>query len=148
MLAIRTILHPTDFSPLAQHALDVARGLASDYHARLVLLHVHEPPVPMGELVEVEPPFRREALLRDLQELAPAAAIATECRVEEGSAAETILKIAGEIQPDLIVLSSHGRTGLRRALLGSVAEAVVRKAPCLVLTVKPGSGDQILAGKS
>jgi nucleotide-binding universal stress UspA family protein len=70
---IRTILHPTDFSPLAHHAFEVARSLAHDYKARLVFLHVHEPPVPVGELVLTEPARYRESLLRDLQQLKPAA---------------------------------------------------------------------------
>jgi nucleotide-binding universal stress UspA family protein len=136
MLAIRTILHPTDFSPLARHAFEVACSLALDYKARLVLLHVHEPPIPVGELVPSEPPDIREYLLRDLQELKPAPAVDVEYRLEVGSIAEGILCAAAETKCDLIVLGTHGRGGLGRMLLGSVAESVLRKAPCMVLTVK------------
>lgn len=140
MLAIRTILYPTDFSPLAYHAFEVACALAHDYKARLVLLHVHEPPVPVGELVLTEPPGYREALLRDLQTLKPAQPIATEYRLEEGAVTEGILRVANETKCDVIVLGTHGRRGLRRILLGSVAELVLREAQCLVLTVKAAAG--------
>lgn len=139
MLAIGTILYPTDFSPLAYHAFEVACALAHDYKARLVLLHVHEPPVPMGELVPTEPPGYRESLMRDLQGLTPLPPIAVEYRLEEGPVAEGIVRVANETKSDLIVLGTHGRSGLRRILLGSVAESVLREAPCLVLTVKPGA---------
>jgi nucleotide-binding universal stress UspA family protein len=139
MLAIRTILYPTDFSPIAYHAFEVASALAHDYKARLVLLHVHEPPVPMGELVPTELPGYREALRRDLQALKPAQPIATEYRLEEGTVAEGILRVANETKCDVIVLGTHGRSGLGRILLGSVAESVLREASCLVLTVKTGA---------
>ena len=141
MLNIRTILHPTDFSPLAYHAFDVANALAADYKARLVLLHVHEPPIPVGELVPSEPPDIREYLLRDLQELKPAPGVDVEYRLEVGSIAEGILCAAAETKCDLIVLGTHGRHGLGRVLMGSVAESVLRKAPCLVLTVKGKTGE-------
>ena len=142
MLTIRAILHPTDFSPLAYHAFDVACALAHDYKARLVLLHVHEPPVPVGELVPIEPPDYRESLLRDLQELKPAPPIEAEYRLEEGSVIEGILRAANETKCDLIVVGTHGRSGLGRMLLGSVAESVLREAPCLVLTVKGKAGER------
>jgi nucleotide-binding universal stress UspA family protein len=140
MLAIRTILYPTDFSPLAHHAFEVACALAQDYKARLVVLHVHKPPVPMGELVPTEPPAYREALLRDLQALRPAQPTSTEYRLEEGAVAEGIQRVANETKCDVIVLGTHGRSGLGRILLGSVAESVLREARCLVLTVKAPTG--------
>jgi nucleotide-binding universal stress UspA family protein len=136
MLAIRTILHPTDFSPLARHAFEVACKLALDYKARLVLLHVHEPPLPMGELVPSEPPETRDCLLRQLQELRPDPQVVVEHRLEIGTIAEGILCAAAETKCDLIVIGTHGRGGLQRVLLGSVAESVLRKAPCMVLMVK------------
>lgn len=136
MLQIRSILHPTDFSPLARRAFEVACSLAQDYKARLVLLHVHEPPPTVGELVEIEPPDIREFLLRDLHGLATPADVTVEHRLEVGSVAEGILCVAAETKSDLIVIGTHGRSGLGRVLLGSVAESVLRKAPCMVLTVK------------
>jgi nucleotide-binding universal stress UspA family protein len=136
MLGIRTILHPTDFSPLARHAFEVACALAQDYKARLVLLHVHEPPVPMGELVPTESPDIREYLMRELQGLETPPDVAVDYQLEIGPVAEGILCAAAETKCDLIVIGTHGRGGLGRVLLGSVAESVLRKAQCMVLTVK------------
>lgn len=136
MLGIRAILHPTDFSPIAHHAFEVACSLAQDYKAQLVLLHVHEPPAPVGELVPIEPPEVRECLLRDLHGFATPADVAVDYRLEVGSVVEGILCTANETKCDLIVIGTHGRGGLRRVLLGSVAESVLRKADCMVLTVK------------
>lgn len=136
MLGIRTILHPTDFSPLAKRALEVACSLAQDYKARLVLLHVHDPPAPIGELVPTEPPNVRDYLLRELNALHAPADIAVERRLEIGSIVEGVLCVATETKSDLIVIGTHGRGGLGRMLLGSVAEAVLRQSPCMVLTVK------------
>lgn len=136
MLEIRTILHPTDFSPLAQRAFAVACSLAQDYKARLVLLHVHEPAVPLGELVPTESPDIREYLLRELHGLETPPDIAVDYQLEVGPVAEGIRCAAAETKCDLIVIGSHGRGGLGRVLLGSVAESVLRKAPCMVLTVK------------
>jgi nucleotide-binding universal stress UspA family protein len=79
----------------------------------------------------------KESVKKQLMQLALACpGVPIEHRVEEGDAARTILRIAGEINADLIVMGTHGRTGLSRLLMGSVAEQVVRKAPCAVLTVK------------
>jgi nucleotide-binding universal stress UspA family protein len=136
MLGIRTILHPTDFSPLARHAFEVACALAQDYKARLVLLHVHEPQVPLGELVPTESPDIREYLMRELQGLETPPDVAVDHQLEIGPVAEGILCTAAETKCDLIVIGTHGRGGLGRVLLGSVAESVLRKAPCMVLTVK------------
>ncbi len=142
MLPIRTILHPTDFSPVAYHAFEVACGLARDYQARLVLLHVREAAVARGELGTSDLPGQKESLLRDLHELKPPPEIVAEHRLEEGPVAEAILRVAKDIQCDAIVLATQGRTGLRRAILGSVAESVLRDAPCLVLTVRAGTRTQ------
>jgi nucleotide-binding universal stress UspA family protein len=136
MLALRTILHPTDFSPLASRAFDVACSLALDYKARLVLLHVHEPPTPMGELVPAEPAEIHQLLLRDLHDLKTPPGIDVDYRLETGAVAERVLGAAAETRCDLIVIGTHGRGGLGRLLLGSVTESVLRKATCMVLTVK------------
>lgn len=141
MLALRTILHPTDFSPLAHHAFQVACALAQDYKARLVLLHVHEPPITAEELATSESPEIPEYLLRALREFKSPSDVVVEQRLEVGPVAEGILCTAAETKCDLIVIGTHGRGGLGRVLLGSVAEAVLRKAPCMVLTVKGESRD-------
>jgi nucleotide-binding universal stress UspA family protein len=147
MFPLHVILHPTDFSPSSEQAFHLACSLARDHGARLIALHVLERPLIIQSGVMTPPPppaplpDEREALLERLRRLQPSApGVRVECRVEEGDPTTAILQVAQEAACDLIVLGTHGRTGLRRLLLGSVAEQVVRKAPCPVLTVKVPHG--------
>jgi nucleotide-binding universal stress UspA family protein len=139
MSPIRTILHPTDFSGPSDLAFRMACGLARDFGARLVVLHVAEFPAnvyPEATRHE-DPTLRHPALWAKVRELRPpSAGLSVEHRLADGDAAEEVLRAAGETGSDLIVLGTHGRTGLKHLLMGSVAEQVVRKAPCPVLTVK------------
>jgi nucleotide-binding universal stress UspA family protein len=139
MAAIRTILHPTDFSESSEAALELARTLARDYEARLVILHAYPPPLTGAEAVDRRRPDGiEEDLLAKLQDLVPDdRTIAVAYRVGEGRPADVILDTADREGCDLIVMGTHGRSGLRRALMGSVAEEVSRKARCPVATVRP-----------
>jgi nucleotide-binding universal stress UspA family protein len=131
MLPIRTILHPTDFSERARYALQLACALARDQGAHLTLLHVM--PVPLAQ----EKMRYREEMEGELNRTeVPDPSVSVERRLEEGDPATQILGAAQEGGCDLIVLGTHGRTGLDRLLMGSVAEQVVRRAPCPVLTVR------------
>ncbi len=142
MLRLNTILHPTDFSERSNYAFRLACSLARDHGARLVILHVWLPPsgaLAAGEVAiplrpEDYPPGALEEQLRRLQ--APDPAVDVEHRLEQGNAPVEIIEVARETNCDLIVMGTHGRTGLGRLLMGSVAEQVMRKAPCPVLTVK------------
>jgi nucleotide-binding universal stress UspA family protein len=141
MFPIRTILHPTDFSECATEAFDLACNLAYDYAARLLVLHVLEPPITALAGNRALPPLpeeygrpAREEKLRGLQ--APYAAVQLERCLQEGEVIPEILRLATETPCDLIVMGTHGRTGLSRLLLGSVAEGVLRRAPCPVLSVR------------
>lgn len=139
MLPIHAILHPTDFSAGSNYALRLACAVARDSHAHLVLLHVFTPqPIIGGEdLLPPDPEIRKAELLSQLQELPVDDGEAlVERRLEEGYPGSDISRIAQEMKADLIVMGTHGRTGLSRLLMGSVAEQTVRKAPCPVLTVK------------
>jgi nucleotide-binding universal stress UspA family protein len=138
MLPIRTILHPTDFSDHSNHAFRLACSLARDYGARLFVLHVTSPVVVYGEgLALPPPPAPKEPLMARLDQLvAQDPKVPMQHRLAEGDAATEILRAAGQVKCDLIVMGTHGRTGLGRLLMGSVAEQVVRKAPCPVVTVK------------
>jgi nucleotide-binding universal stress UspA family protein len=138
MLPIHTILHPTDFSDRSGNALPLACALARDYAARLVVLHVAQPtPLVYGEGFVVPDPDEtvREERERLQNLLVPVSGIPVEKRFVEGDPADRVLDVAREIRADLIVMGTHGRTGLKRLLMGSVAEQVVRKAVCPVLTV-------------
>ncbi len=138
MLTVRTICHPTDFSEQSGYALRLAGALARDYGARLVLLHVALPPMPVygGEVLVAVPPSSHDEERQHLDRLEVPDGVPTERRLVEGAPVEEILRVASEVSADLIVMGTHGRTGLARLLMGSVAEQVVRKARCPVLTVK------------
>jgi nucleotide-binding universal stress UspA family protein len=139
MPSIRTILHPTDLSANSQPAFHMACSLARDYGAELVVLYVYPPPVNGAEAVDrARDNEFAEDLREKLHELVPSErGVVIDYRVAEGSApAEAILDLAKNC--DLVVMGSHGRTGLRRMLMGSVAETVLRGAECPVITVRAG----------
>jgi nucleotide-binding universal stress UspA family protein len=139
MLPIRTVLHPTDFSDQSDLAFRLACSLAHDYGARLILLHVAEPPVAAYEMGILIPPptIDLDLLRRKLQKMhSRDPKTSVEYRLEQGDAATEILRVADEINSDVIVLGTHGRTGLGRLLMGSVAEQVLRRAHCPVVTAK------------
>jgi nucleotide-binding universal stress UspA family protein len=138
MLTLRTILHPTDFSERSEAAFRLACSLARDHRARLIVLHVIPPPVSHAEAVaRQEPHSYREERWNDLYRLqAPGTGMDIEHRLADGDPAAEILRVAEESPCDLIVMGTHGRTGLGRLLTGSVAEQVLRHSACPVLTVK------------
>ena len=138
MLPVHTILHPTDFSEPSANALGLACALARDYGARLIALHVtHNPPIFAGE--GLVPPgseeIRAEADAQLRQLAPPQDDVRVEHRLEDGDPAGEILRVATEVGASLIVMGTHGRTGFGRLLMGSVAEQVVRRATCPVVTV-------------
>ncbi len=145
MIKIEKILFPTDFSNCARHAMGYALELAEQYKAKLFVLHVvpnvYLPTnmtglsVPLSKLYgEME----RSAKER-IKKLVPKRfleKIEIENIVVRGVPFLEIIKKAKEHEVDLIVISTHGWTGLKQAIFGSTAEKVVRKSPCPVLTVR------------
>ncbi len=132
------MLFPTDLSEPSTGVFPLACALARDQGARLIVLHVVLPPLGHEEVIERRDP---RAYYKDLwQELrrlqAPQANVHIEHWLEEGDPVPQILRVAEETRAGLIVLGTHGRAGLRRVLMGSVAEQVLRQATCPVLTVK------------
>jgi nucleotide-binding universal stress UspA family protein len=140
VLPIRTILIGTDFSPYSKDAFALASSLASDCKARLLIAHVRELPVPpAGEFgvlpLEGEKPEDGKAQLFALKPADPT--VQVEYFLLEGMPpADALLQLAEQQGCDLVVLGSHGHTGLLRLLMGSVTERVVRNARCPVLVVK------------
>lgn len=147
-MQIRTILLPTDFSECGNYALQYAASLARTFKASIICVNVIEPivptvgysgmtePLPIADITEqLEDSAERE--LPKLAECDECAGLDVEELVVHGEAAAEIVRVAKEREVDLIVISSHGRTGLGRILFGSTAEAVVRHASCPVLVVKP-----------
>lgn len=145
---IRSILLPTDFSGCANYALTYAASLARQFKASIICVHVIEPVVPTVGYTGITEPLPVTDISDQLEESAsrelPKIAESDECaglEIEEvivhGDAAAEIVRVAKEREVDLIVIASHGRTGLGRILFGSTAEDVVRHASCPVLVVKP-----------
>jgi nucleotide-binding universal stress UspA family protein len=144
MFPIRTILHPTDFTEHSNNAFQIACALARDYKAKLVLLHVFRMlgvSLVEGGVFPVYMDTPRDKLLKKLNEIQPPdPTIAVDRLLLEGDAADEILRVADAHDVDLIVMGSHGRGGLSRLVMGSVAEAVNRNADCPVLTVRTNLG--------
>lgn len=146
MLHIQTILHPTDYSDAAKQALQLARSLARDHGAKLVILGVTMPTPPVSEVYV--PVGEMEGQLEEVRRQVAAIASAiddvpVETHALQGMPGQAIVAVAEECQADLIVMGTHGRSGLSRLVMGSVAEHVMRHAHCPVLTVKPGAKERV-----
>jgi universal stress protein A len=140
---ISRILVPVDFSPCSRAALDYAAELADRSDARVEVLHVHEPAsyvAPPLAVLQTSLPRRadetRGDVLRELQGFVGHAHDHVGVRVENGLPGDVIAAVAKQGSFDLIVMGTHGRSGFERALLGSVAETVMRRAPVPVLTLR------------
>lgn len=142
----KTFLAATDFSAGARPAAEQALMLAESFHGRVIFLHVIDQPsyavryvhdlgvslpIPPPTPEQVEPEW--EAFLSGL----PLEKIEWEKSITEGDAASAIVRQAQHLKADVIVMGTHGRTGLPYMLLGSVAEKVARTAPCPVMTIRP-----------
>jgi len=139
MLNIKTILCPTDFSDAADAAFHLACSLARDHGSRIELLHVVTPVTVAYTEGVMLPPTEdiKDELWAKLDTIKPTdVAIDVGRHMVEGEPATEILRLARETNSDMIVMGTHGRRGLTRLLMGSVAEEVVRKAACPVLSVK------------
>lgn len=139
MTATRKVLFCTDLSPFSQLALFPAEQAARQLHAKLCIVHVSEPPAAYGsgELIYAIGDASDEPLREALQKIVPSdPELACEHHLLVGEAGAEVVRFAADEHVDLIVASTHGRTGLARILLGSVAEYIVRHSPCSVLIVK------------
>ena len=145
MLTIHRILVPVDFSACSRQALDVAVELARTFSARLDVLHVFEEPAfpsfygtgalaLYGKVPDLEVESRKA--LKKLSRSIQTPGLELETHLRTGPAADEITRFAAERDVDLIVIATHGLRGLQHVLLGSVAERVVREAPCPVFVVK------------
>jgi nucleotide-binding universal stress UspA family protein len=142
---IRRILAPMDFSDHSKTAVSIAREAAALYNAKLQLLHVVESVVPPSIYgFEVEPNIRlqQDAFDRSEEEMkrifsgSPGPDVPAEFNIATGHVVNEILECARSKNVDLIVIATHGLSGFKHLLLGSVAEKVIRMAPCPVLTLK------------
>lgn len=145
MLSIQHIMLATDFSPGSEAAAALAFEMARKFAARLTILHVYSAPVYIGAFGDAYalPPEVMEKIRADAERAldglrlrAAKVAITAEPLALEGIAPDLIVAAARSRRVDLVVMGTHGRTGLKHLLLGSVAERVVRTAECPVLTVR------------
>jgi len=150
-MTVKHVLVPIDFSPYAELALDYAVALAQKLQARVTLLHVIQPPLFAGADMGAWP---SPAFIADLETVimedmagyltrVTAAGLEGEIAVVHGVPFQEILDTAKARQVDLIIMGTHGRTGLSHVLLGSVAEKVVRSAPCPVLVARQPTPDAV-----
>ena len=153
MLAINRILCPVDFSPPSRRALDYAIGIARWYGARITALHVSPIDVPVGQITPLGPAptmhtsglgaeALREMLVRFVEAEA-AQGVVIDTHVAEGPVADEVATHGRLHDSDLIVIGTHGRSGFRRLILGSVTEKVLRTAGCPVMTVPPAAPEAV-----
>jgi nucleotide-binding universal stress UspA family protein len=156
LLHLGKILVPTDSSPAAEKAMQYAAQLASQFGGEIILLHVIEPfyPYPMigmtGMPVDLPPDpnlaqksAAEKELARTAEELRGGRFFKTSSQVRVGKTYDEIVRLARETAADLIVIGTHGYTGVKHFLLGSTAEKVARHAPCPVLIVREKERDFI-----
>jgi universal stress protein A len=151
----RSILNPIDLEDPSLFALGVAKQLAADHGATLHLLHVVPRLRAIGEpeVVEDEHSLAEQSARTRLQEIATRQLAGVQHQIHtiaawERAVAKAIIRVANEVNADLIVLKTHGRKGLSHMLLGSVAEEVVRTAPCAVLTFSSEAEERAVRAKA
>jgi nucleotide-binding universal stress UspA family protein len=153
MIKMKTILHPTDFSEPANYALRYAVAFAKEFEARLCLLHVI-PDISFVtdyKTVQLPPPAElmiepaqlmadiEKQVRKALEEVLPSevrGTVPVQYLIRNGAPFVEIIRCAEQIEADMIVCGTHGRSSLKHALIGSVAEKVVRKSPCPVLVIR------------
>jgi len=141
-LNLKKILVPVDFSECSDKALGYAAALARKFSAQLTLLHVVQPYPAVPDLYNL-PVDSLPDTKEDLEALRKVVGESVKCQtsVRFGKPATEIIGAAADLDVDLIILSTHGHTGVTRAILGSTTELVVRRAPCPVLVVRPKEHD-------
>lgn len=153
---IRKILLPTDFSPCSERAIEYAAALAKRLGTSVHLIHTLNGPAAMRGLWDpaVHDAHRRERTyqaakgrLAELAERLLPFATAVSAEVRSGVAADEIVRAATDYGCDLIVMATHGRSGLPHLVRGSVAEAVIRRATCPVLTVRESGAAHVARGR-
>ncbi|HUI75030.1 MAG TPA: universal stress protein [Candidatus Acidoferrum sp.] len=140
-IGLKNILYLTDFSRSAEFAFGAAQGLARKFDARMIVAHVLEPAeyqfVPQQGVVETTVGVEESAKKELLQLEKRITGIPHELLLSKGEVWDAVTELVRKNKADLLVMGTHGRTGLRRLLMGSVAERVFRQAHCPVITVGP-----------
>jgi nucleotide-binding universal stress UspA family protein len=146
------VLVPLDLGDAIEPAIDLALSVARPFDAQVTLLHAFDPTpftnqIPFAPQIDLEPVVGSlERELAKVCERTRAKWPRVDALLRRGNVHDVILDVAKERRCDLIVLGTHGRRGLSRALLGSVAEKIVRLSPIPVLTVRPRAPEATIAG--
>lgn len=154
MILLNSVLVAFDFSDTSSTALMYGQNLATAFGGRLYVLHVADVVAPTAEQFFPDGPgdpvakATTKALerLRSFLASSPAGPLARPAIRLSHSPADAIMKYAKDVRADVIVVGTHGRSGVSRLLMGSVAEHVVRNAPCPVLVVRPRDHDFVVPG--
>jgi len=146
LVHLKNILVPLDFSPMSLKSLQYAIPFAQFFGARLTLLYVIEPltyvpELPYGIPLPPDPTAEMDSELQRIRQTMIPAEIGVDTVVCEDFASEGVIDVAREVNADLIITTTHGRTGLSHLLMGSTAEKIVRKAPCPVLVLSERERD-------
>lgn len=145
MLDFKVIVVPTDLSEYSLRAVPYAIGLAERFDARLKVVCVNEPTTHVADVAWVSVDDRAlegehaDTLRRSIQKLIldhMPEDVTADAEILNGNAVDKLIEYARDVNADLIVMATHGRGGIAHMVMGSTAEAVVRKAPCPVLTLK------------
>jgi len=133
----KKILLPIDFSPSSDEAVEAASILARGSGGEILIVYVEELPIHEGAAYLYRVPQANTAeVMKRLEQVVPTESVPYQYRILKGPVVEAILEVAEAEKFDVIVMGTHGRRGLTHLVMGSVAEAVVRRAPCPVLVVK------------
>jgi nucleotide-binding universal stress UspA family protein len=154
MIKLKKILYPTDFSESSLEALKYAVSFARDYKAKLVLMHVvnekifseglNLPRVSAPDALAKELAAEAERQLKNLIPAADRTGLDWEMAILQGMPFLEIIRYARANDVDLIVIGTHGRSGVEHIIFGSTAEKVVRKSPCPVLSVRPSQREFVM----
>ncbi|PYP90627.1 MAG: hypothetical protein DMG65_10975 [Candidatus Angelobacter sp. Gp1-AA117] len=147
-IQLKRILYATDFSEASRKALPMVAAVARKYHARVFLAHIWQPiPYPMAtpEALTALEQLQEREVRKDAEELSPLpqlSGLEVEIVTASGDPREELQHIVHDRNIDLAILSTHGRTGFRHLMMGSVAEELFRNLPCPVLTIGPHIADR------
>jgi len=146
LLGFKHILIATDFSPASELATEYALGIARRYGSQLTLVHALSPeprePIPMDSPRDLDGErFKAEQRMTELTEKVTKTGVSSRLRIERGRIWDVLSSLIQREDVDLLVLGTHGRGGIKKLALGSVAEEVLRRADCPVLTVGPKVAD-------
>jgi nucleotide-binding universal stress UspA family protein len=136
-MKLNTILCPVDYSSGSEHAIEIASRIASPAYSRVIILTVADPAKEDNESNSMAEVFTKNARAKMVDQIFTDKGIAVEHLNLRGNPTEVIVSIAATKHADAIVMGTHGRTGWTKVFMGSVAQEVMKKAHCPVITVRP-----------